>query len=74
MPLAINAHDRGAPVHFDRDVQDHLDAIYPNQCTSRGGPVPWSPDLISRLYEEYSVQDSSNIRGRSKPDLKHLRM
>lgn len=48
--LALNhwlQHD-GCPVHFQRDVRQHLDQEYPGRWIGRGGPVAWpprSPDL-----------------------------
>ena len=40
-------HD-GAPAHFDLDVREYLNNVYPNSWIGRGGPVEWppsSPDL-----------------------------
>lgn len=40
-------HD-GAPAHFDRNVRNHLDNVFPGRWIGRGGPVAWpprSPDL-----------------------------
>ena len=40
-------HD-GAPPHFDLDVREYLNNVFPNRWIGRGGPVQWpprSPDL-----------------------------
>lgn len=40
-------HD-GAPVHFQQQVRQHLDNVFPGRWIGRGGPIAWpprSPDL-----------------------------
>jgi len=33
----------GCPAHFDRNVRDHLNQVFPNRWIGRGGPRPWPP-------------------------------